>query len=324
MLVDLIKRETIREAVRMQSTTWIKFRKGNETLDLAFNSRMLAAYGLSDIDEFVNSMLAHMLEQIENPALRDSEFVFDEVIGANVDFHRLNLTRGSSYLPLPHWISRKKAIINPKNEDMECFKWAVIAADKWEEKGKDPERISKFQKFEGAYDRSDVEFPFAIRSIGKFEKKNEISVNILAVEGRRVFVRRKSTRNYEKVVNLMLITGENSFPSEVGKHNRSHYVAVKSLSRLLAKKNTKHKSVQYHCTNCLHGFPTEVSRDKHESYCVANDAVRIEMLSWNPYVRYSKGQYQLKVSFVMYANFEFLLVKPPEDKSIVNVHEPSG
>ena len=121
MIVDLIRKETIREAVRTQATTWIRFSKGSEKIDLAFNSRMLAAYGLNDIDELVNRMIAHTLEQIENPALRDS--------GTNIDFHRLNLTRGSSYLPLPEWISRKKVIIYPKNEDMECFKWALIVAD---------------------------------------------------------------------------------------------------------------------------------------------------------------------------------------------------
>ena len=132
MIVDLIRKEAIREAVRTQATTWIRFSKGSEKIDLAFNSRMLATYVLNDIDELVNRMIAHTSEQIENPASRDSGFVFDEIIGTNVDFHRLNLTRGSSYLPLPEWISRKKAIINPKNEDMECFKWAVIAADRWE------------------------------------------------------------------------------------------------------------------------------------------------------------------------------------------------
>ena len=112
---------------------------------------------------------------------------------------RLNFTRGSSYLPLPDWISRKKAIINPKNEDMECFKWAVIAADRWQEIDKHPERISKLRKFEEEYDWTDVEFPFAIRSIDKFECKNEISVNILAVEDWRILIHRKSTRNYERV-----------------------------------------------------------------------------------------------------------------------------
>ena len=62
MLVDLIYKETAREVVRMQATKWIRFRKGAETVNLAFNSRMLAAYGLNDTDELVNSMISHMLE----------------------------------------------------------------------------------------------------------------------------------------------------------------------------------------------------------------------------------------------------------------------
>ena len=326
MIVDLIRKETIREAVRTQATTWIRFSKGSEKIDLAFNSRMLAAYGLIDIDELVNRMIAHMLEKIKNPALRDSGFVMEEVIGTNVDFHRLNLTRGSSYLTLPDWLSRK-VIINPKNDDMECFKWAVIATDKWDEIDKHPGRISKLRKFEEEYDWSDIEFPFAIRSIDKFEDNNEISVNVLAVEDRRVFIQRKSTHNYERVVNLMLITGENLFPYEEGKYNRSPYVAVKSLTRLLGKKNTKHETAQHHCTNCLHGFPSKISRDNHEKYCRNDEAVRIEMPTRKPYVKYSKGQYQLKVPFTMYADFKSLLTKPSEEEKKggkVNVHKPSG
>ena len=188
MLVDLIKCETSREAVRTQATTWIRFSKGQERVDLAFNSRMLAAYGLNDIAELVDRMITHMIKQIENPALRDRRFVFEEVIGTDIDFHRLNLTRGSSYLPLSDWLSRKKVIINPKNADMECSKWAVTVADRWEEIDKHPERISKLRKFEGEYDWSDVKFPFAIRSIDKFEHKNEISVNLLAADNKRVFI----------------------------------------------------------------------------------------------------------------------------------------
>ena len=80
MLVDLMKLETSREAVRTQATTWIRLRKGEEKVYLAFNGRMRAAYGLNDITELVNRMITHMIEQIENPALRDSGFVFKEVI----------------------------------------------------------------------------------------------------------------------------------------------------------------------------------------------------------------------------------------------------
>ena len=36
--------------------------------------------------------------------------------------------------------------------------------------------------------------------------------------------------------------------------NRKHYVAVKSLSRLLSKQNRKHKKAQHFCTNCLNGL----------------------------------------------------------------------
>ena len=61
----------------------------------------------------------------------------------DVDFHPLNVMRGSSYQPLPDWLARKKAIINPHNEDLECFKWAVIAATRWEEIDRNPQRISK-------------------------------------------------------------------------------------------------------------------------------------------------------------------------------------
>ena len=152
-LIDLLIRETRDRAVRSQATTWIRFVKdGVEQVELAFNSRMLAVYNLSDMDEIVTAMMEHMKQQIENPALKDSKFVFDGVIGMSIDFHRLNLTRGSSYIPLPEWLAKKGAIINPKNSDMECFKWAVISATKWREIGEHPERISKLRRYEDDFD----------------------------------------------------------------------------------------------------------------------------------------------------------------------------
>ena len=141
--MDLLSRETTSRAVHSQATTLIRFIKNEvEQVELAFNSRILAAYNLSDMDEIVSAMIEHMYQQIKNPALRDSKFVFDGVIHMDIDFHRLNLTIGSSYIPLPDWLAKKGAIINPKNSDMECFKWAVIAAMKWNHS----ERISKLRR----------------------------------------------------------------------------------------------------------------------------------------------------------------------------------
>ena len=67
--------------------TWIKFRTGNELVELAFNSRMVNVYNLSDMNEIVNEMIAHMKQQIENPALSNSRFVFDKVLHMDVNFH---------------------------------------------------------------------------------------------------------------------------------------------------------------------------------------------------------------------------------------------
>ena len=127
-LIELLEKESRTGACRAETTTWIRFRKNGELVELAFNSRMMNAYNLSDMDEIVNEMIAHMKRHIENLALLNSRFVFDEVLYIDVDFHQLNLMRGSSYLPLPEWLACKKTIINPCNKDQECFKWAVIAA----------------------------------------------------------------------------------------------------------------------------------------------------------------------------------------------------
>ena len=90
---------------------------------------MTSVYRGSEPDQIVGEMVDNMKFQIENPALLNSRFVFDEVLHLDVNFHQLNLMRGSSYLPLPDWLVRKGAIVNPHNDDEECFKWSVIAAE---------------------------------------------------------------------------------------------------------------------------------------------------------------------------------------------------
>ena len=295
-LIDMLKKELRTEALITQMTTWIRFRKDGESIKLAFNSRMGNIYNLSDMNEIVNEMIAHMKQQIENTALLDSKFAFDEVLHIDVDFHQLNLTRGLSYLPLPDCLACKKAIINPKNADQECFKWAVIAASRWEGIGNNPERISKLKRFKADFDWSGVGFPVSFRDIKGFESRNQISINILAIEDRQIYICRKGG-NYEHSINLMLIM----------ENNRKHYVAIKSLSKLLSKQNSKHKGKEYFCMNCLQGFIEESSRNEHVGYCKNNESVRIQMPHKRPIVEYSDGQFQFKVSFTMYTDFESIL-----------------
>ena len=212
-LIELIERELkTRTSARIQTTAWIRFirdgplgslgeahdEEGQERVELAFNSLMMSVYRGSETDQIVHGMIDNMKFQIENPVLLNSRFVFDEFLYLDVSFHQLNVTRGSSYLPLPDWLGRKKAIVNPHNDDEECFKWSVIAAEKVGMK--DPQRVSNLRKFKDNYDWSGLEFPVSIKDIGKFETRNDISVNMLAVEGRDITFTRKAGERVEKLI----------------------------------------------------------------------------------------------------------------------------
>ena len=267
-------------------------------------------------------MIANMKFQIQNPVLLNSRFVFDEFLYLDVNFHQLNLTRGSSYLPLPDWLARKKAIVNPHNADEECFKWSVIAAEKVGMK--DPQRVSNLKKFTDNYDWSGLEFPVSIRDIGKFENRNNIPVNVLAVEGRDIYIHRKGWR-MGREINLLMVSEDGIW----------HYTAIKSLSRLLSSKNSNTKRKQHFCMNCLQGFTQKSSRDQHQVYCEDNESVRVEMPKQGSTVEFKDGQNQFKVPFIMYADFESILepMSPVEPGSPspnqpytneVNQHMPSG
>ena len=268
-ILNVLKRESARRAIRSQTTTWIRFTKGDEYINLAFNSRMTPVYILNDIDSILRSMIDHMAQQVEHPALRDSKFIFDSVIHMDSSVHRLNLTRGSSYIPLPDWSAKKKAIINPKNLDLKSFKWSVIAALKWREIDRDHQRVSKLRRYDDL-DWTGINFPVSTKDIIKFELRNRIGVNVLASDSKTPYICRKGG-DYDRVVNLMIIEDD----------DKKHYVAIKSLGRLLSKMNSKNNPIQHFCTSCLHRFSDVQYRDDHYAYCRSNESVRIEMPTKN-------------------------------------------
>ena len=126
---------------------------------------------------------------------------------------------------------------------------------------KDPQRVSNLRKFKDNYDWSGLEFPVSIKDIGKFETRNNISVNVLAVEGRDIYIHRKG-RRMGREINLLMVSEDGI----------NHYTAIKSLSRLLSGKNSNTKRKQHFCMNCFQGFTQESSRDQHQVYCENNQS----------------------------------------------------
>ena len=124
-------------------------------------------------------------------------------------------------------------------------------------------------------------------------------------ENQNMYTARRSERNVKckKQVNLlMIVDGE-----------KRHYTTIKSISRLLSKLNGKTRRAYHFCMNCLNGFRTESARDKHSEYCSSNGHVKVKMpTEKEKWLKFHDGQYQFKVPFMLYADFESIL--KPVDK----------
>ena len=221
-----------------------------EKIKMPFNSMMAEFFDASDVNDLIQCMLAYIKTQTENPKFPESGFTLDKIMHLYINFHRLALTRGGSYIELPKWIKSKKAVINPQNKDEECFKRAIIAALHHEEIKNNLERISLLRPYKKHYNWKGLKFPVSIKKIDKFEKNNScIAVNLLfsnkKSQNQNIYTARRSGRNAKckKQVNLLMI--------EDGE--KRHYTAIKGISRLLKSLNASQKGAYHFCMNCLNG-----------------------------------------------------------------------
>ena len=72
--------------------------------------------------------------------LRGSEFVFDNSDLLCYKLHKISLNRGGSYINFPEWLKNKKDD-NSKNNDNNCFQYALTVALNYQSIKKDPQRI---------------------------------------------------------------------------------------------------------------------------------------------------------------------------------------
>lgn len=229
--------------------------------------------------------------------------------------------KGASYIPLPKRIKDKKAIVNIKNNDQKCFMWSVLAA--LHPETSHPERVSHYDSYEGELNMNNIEFPMKISQLNKFERQNSnVSINVIGYEDDELFPVYISKEKKENHVNLLLISN----------HERQHYCYIKNLSRLL-NGLSRHHGISFHCTYCLHGFTRRDLLDKHEPICGRYKPQKIYLpKDENRYLSFTDVSKQLKVPFVIYADFESIIVKtdnpkPDGDYSYTHKtqhHQPCG
>ena len=80
------------------------------------------------IDKLFESLLQKYQEGLEE-SMKGSEFIFDSFDLQHYHLQKRSLKRiGSSHIDSPKWLKNKKETINSKNNDNNCFQYALTAA----------------------------------------------------------------------------------------------------------------------------------------------------------------------------------------------------
>ena len=215
---------------------------------------------------------------------------------------------GSSYIPTPKFVESKKACVNVKNEDNRCFAYAVTSALYPVDGKSHPQRPSHYKDHISKLNMEGIAYPVEIDSIHKFEKQNPpYGINVFIVEENekkdkitpRLICKDKS----KTIINLLLITeGE-----------KKHYIWIKNFSRLMSTNVSKDGHKLFWCYNCLSHFTSqEILQNHQENGCYDNPCAKIVLPKPNSkdaFIEYNERMMkkQLKVPFIIYADFEALL-----------------
>ena len=166
-------------------------------------------------------------------------------------------------------------------------------------------RVLKYQEYEHELNMSGIQYPVDIKNISKFEHQNNISINVYVYDDKKIFPLRITTMTVARHhVNLLYITADET----------SHYVLVKDLSRLISIQYNNHNNKHYLCQYCFYACNSEEVLKNHLEKCKLHGAERIKFpepddKKGRDKVKFTKTEYQLRLPFLIYADFENVLRK---------------
>ena len=265
------------------------------TREASFSSNSEIILAATDVRTLIREMEEKVLERSINYNKLGSNCVLSKILKMDINFINYMPISGGSYIELPTELKNKKAIINIKNEDNQCFKWVVTRALNMKKKNNermDEELIKKSEELNWG----GMEFPVKLKKIDKFEKNNPtISINVFGYEDEKPYPLRISPFiDRTHCVDLLFITNKDT----------DHYCLIKSLSRLLSTQTSKGKRKQHYCRNCLQGYDQEEKLQNHQRYCYENAPLRIELPKEGATVQFKNYKNSMRVPYIVYADFE--------------------
>ena len=136
----------------------------------------------NDIIEEPSESLLQNYQEGSGESMRRSEFVRDSIDLLFYHLQKISWKKGRSYPDSSKWLKNKKATKNSKNNDNNCFQYALTVTLNYQNIKEDLQRISKIKPFINQYNSKEVDFQKEQKDWKKFELNNKsIALNILFV-----------------------------------------------------------------------------------------------------------------------------------------------
>ncbi|XP_050452581.1 uncharacterized protein LOC126852138 [Cataglyphis hispanica] len=256
-------------------------------------------------DWYERRVIEPTLASLEEFQERDSGWALSRILDLTININKYNPMRAGCHIKLPQEIMKKKAVINVQFNDNACFAWSVVAALYPVERNS--ERESSYPHYTAVLNLQDIEFPVTVNQIKKFERANDISINVYCLEEKNIVPIRLSELKRDKHINLFYVQDPRD-------DNVGHFAWIKNLSRLVSSQLSKKEHRKYICDRCLHYFESNNKLQSHTiDYQQMNEcAIRLpsEKDKWLEFNNYNRKEL---LPFVVYTDLECMLKKTNND-----------
>ena len=194
---------------------------------------------------------------------------------------------GCGNVSLPKCIQKKRACVTMGGEDNKCFIYAILAG--MFPKKNNAGRRSYYRQYIDKLNLRNIKFPVKTRDVNRFERQNNVSVNVFAfgTELYPYYVTEYRDKQYH--VNLLL--------------HKNHYFLIKNLSAFMFGIIRKHKS--YICNFCLCTFSTAERLNLHSKACTSRGQT-FKLPEPGTKLKFRNFAKQISSPFILYADLETL------------------
>ena len=249
-------------------------------------------------DDEVFEMVDELNNSIQIFSTGGSGFVVKKIDHLDININKFKPIRGSSYIATPAALVGNNFLLNIRNNDNKCFAYSVLAAMFPEKEHK--QRQNKYKPSLHKLNLDNIELPMSLTDVPKFEKQNNIGINVFGFEKNEILPLYLSKVKTHKIIPLLLLTDGLI----------SHYCLITNFHAFMARQfcGKEHHRYKF-CERCLHVFQNNISLEKHLDLCGEHKAVRITLPTEDSKIEFTNWHKTFSVPLVIYADTEAVTLK---------------